>query len=115
MSPVPGMVMTPLPPLGAPYDAREAALIAYARDRMLAGRVIVVRHGSDGSINHVERSGDGTYSLVWIAKGMVTKTAPLTADEARWIVRTALRMGVTIPTEPPIGKETELDRVLASS
>lgn len=111
MSPIPGIVFTPHAPLGDPYDRREEALLIYARERMRAGRVVYVRRTDDGkhkSTVHIEKDG-AAYRMVWTRDKEVQKSQEITGDEARWMIRTALRQGMTIPTDPPIGQEFEIE------
>jgi hypothetical protein len=121
-------IVSDLPALSAPDRDVEAALVAYARDRMAAGDSIVVYRPAPGS-------GPGALLEIWASKpgvdgadyvaarystladGSISSdvgkwsTVSIPAATAKRLVRVAIRAGVGIPTDPPISdgsRESEL-------
>jgi hypothetical protein len=121
-------IVADLPALPAPDRDVEAALVAYARDRMAAGHSIVVHRPAPGS-------GPGALLEIWpirpgvagsdyaaaryptLADGSISadfskwSTVTIPAATAKRLVRVAIRSLVRIPTDPSISdgsRELEL-------
>lgn len=108
------------PPFGTPQDlARERALLEYARDRIRAGRPVTVG-GAEGFMLQLAWSAErkGYVTLRWDLPGMRPCAAKDVAPErAKDALRRMLRLGGSVPTDPPISdgaREAALDASLVS-